>query len=88
VRNKLLSKILLSAALLAGWANADVMYTLPAGSSYVDSSSTYDVSGFVDFFLTDCSANGQSNCILNVELENTQTGTEVANQAISGLTFE
>jgi hypothetical protein len=63
------------------------MYTLPAGSSYVASSSTYDVSGFVDFFLTGCSAGG-TNCILNVELDNTQTGTEVANQAISGLTFE
>jgi hypothetical protein len=64
------------------------MYTLPAGSSYVAGSSTYDVSGFVDFFLTGCSANGQSNCVLNVELDNTQTGTEVANQVLSGITFE
>jgi hypothetical protein len=82
----LLSRILLTAVLVAGWAHSDVMYTLPAGSSYTAGSNIYNVSGFVDFFLTGCS--GGSNCVLNIELENTQTGTEVANQAISGVTFE
>lgn len=82
-------KILLVAALLATCAQADVLYTMPAGHDTVTGGSggtQETVSGWVDFFLSGCSTTG-TGCALNIEIANTTAATQNIHTSITGLTF-
>lgn len=82
VRNKLIIKLLIAIAVLTGCAHADVLYTIPTGTTY----NSLGLSGWADFFLSGCNSSG-ANCTLNIALEDTQANETSASQAISGVTF-
>jgi hypothetical protein len=68
---------------LVGCVYADTAYSIPAWYSDKDGS----VTGYVDFFLTNCTTGVNASCTLNIAITDTQANPTAAGQLVSGLSF-
>jgi MYXO-CTERM domain-containing protein len=79
-----LSGFVLGIFLCGGCLQASTAWSIPAGSHDNDGA----LSGYVNFYLSDCVTGPTSSCTLNVAITNTQVNPKAAGQLISGLSFQ
>lgn len=79
-----LSGFILGVLLCGGCLHAATAWTVPAGASDKDGA----ISGYANFYISDCVTGPTSSCTLNIAITNTQVNPKSAGQLISGLSFQ
>jgi MYXO-CTERM domain-containing protein len=67
-----------------GCLQAATAWSIPAGASDSDGA----ISGYANFYISDCVTGPTSSCTLNIAITNTQVNPNAAGQLISGLSFQ
>lgn len=79
-----LAGFVLSVFLCGGSLHAGTTWSVPAGASDSDGA----ISGYANFYISDCVTGPTSSCTLNIAITNTQVNPKSAGQLISGLSFQ
>lgn len=79
-----LSGFVLGVLLCGGCLHAATAWSVPVGASDSDGA----ISGYANFYISDCITGPVSSCTLDIAITNTQVNPKSAGQLISGLSFQ